>query len=792
VNKLRHFKRYRIYGTVLTALLIGYYYVLPSQLFHDPYSTVLVDANGKLLGATIARDGQWRFPATTSVPDKFAVALTTFEDKRFWYHPGFDPLAFGRAIKQDLRAHAIVSGGSTLTMQLIRLSRKGKPRTVLQKAIEIVLASRLEVGMSKQEILASYASHAPFGGNAVGLEAACWRYFGRDPESLSWAEAAMLAVLPNAPALIHPGRNRDLLRQKRNHLLDRLLATHVIDETTCQLAKAELLPEEPKPLPMLAYHLLQRATKEGGIGTRIQSTIRSSLQERTTQIVEEHVARLEGNQIFNAAAVVAEVATGTVVAYIGNSRTALRGEHGGNVDVVVAPRSTGSILKPFLYAASLDEGKILPRTLLPDIPTLINGFAPKNFSHEYDGAVPADAALIRSLNIPAVHLLQDYRYEKLHDLLQHIGMTTLSQPPDHYGLSLILGGAEANLWDLTGMYASMARTLNKFNRRAGANRYSKSDFHPLRYLLPAESGVDSPGQNLTPDSWISAGAIFSTLDALQAVYRPGEQSGWQYFTNPKRIAWKTGTSFGFRDGWAIGLTPDYVIGVWVGNADGEGRPSLTGTEAAAPIMFDLFDQLQAGSRWFGRPDAELERITVCTRSGFRNGPLCNTTDTVWVVKAGLESPACPYHKRVHLTCDGTYRVNTNCARVDEMVAMNWFVLPPAEAVYYRSKNISYKTLPPFRDDCDGSSPDMMSMQLIYPKHNASLLVPRELDGRPGRAVLQVAHRDPDATVHWHLDGRYVGSTNRVHQLPVHPDSGRHDLLLVDDRGTSLEEQFEVL
>ncbi len=729
-------------------LLLGIYLsVLPRELFHDPYSTVLEDTNGELMSASIASDGQWRFPHRDAVPQKFSAALICYEDKRFRSHPGVDVLSLGRAIQQNIHEGRVISGGSTISMQVIRLSRKGKPRTIFQKVIEIILATRLELRYTKEEILAQYASHAPFGGNVVGLQAACWRYFARDPQELSWGDAALLAVLPNAPSLIHPGKNRDLLKEKRNRLLDRLKEQGTIDAFTCALAKDEPIPQEPQPLPRHAKHLLSRAMLEGYAGKVVRSTIQSALQIRVSQIVQQHHKRLLGNRIYNAAAVVADVHTGNVLAYVGNTDVEEAGDYGEAVDVVMASRSTGSILKPFLYAAMLDAGKILPRTLLADVPIVINGFSPKNFTKEYDGVVPADNALIRSLNIPAVNLLRNYRYEKFHSLLRSIGMSTLTLPPDHYGLSLILGGAEGTLWDITGMYASLARTLTNYFDHPGNNRYNKNDFHPLNYFLadsknhPKKEGSglvtasDYASVPIEATSWLSAASIFQTFDALKEVYRPGEETGWKYFNSGRKIAWKTGTSFGFRDGWAIGVTPEYVVGVWVGNADGEGRPGLTGTDAASPVMFDIFSQLD-GQRWFEQPLMEMKRISVCAISGHRNTPYCTDLDSVWVTIQGLQSPACPYHKMIHLSPDGKFRVNSACERVDHQREENWFILPPVQEHYFRTKNLSYKSLPPFRTDCMISSP-VMSMDLIYPKPSSRIFIPRELDGRLGKYCIPI-------------------------------------------------------
>ncbi|HNP06036.1 MAG TPA: penicillin-binding protein 1C [Cyclobacteriaceae bacterium] len=779
-------KKYKKTTGVAIVLFIAFLFCLPDPLFDNPYSTVLEDKDGRLLSASIASDGQWRFPAQTYVPKKFEAAILLFEDKRFFSHLGVDPLATFRAIQQNIKAGTIVSGGSTLTMQVIRLSRQNHRRTYFEKIIEMILATRLELSYSKEEILSLYASHAPFGGNVVGIEAASWRYFGRELDDLSWAESAMLAVLPNNPSLIHPGKNRNILKEKRNRLLNRLKEEGKLDEMTLELAKAEAIPQKPLALPRQAKHLLARAAQEGHQQTRIKSSIDNAIQLQTERILNEHQLRLSGNQVFNAAAIILKVETGEVLAYVGNTDAGR--EHSEMVDVVNAPRSTGSILKPFLFAALMDDGKILPQTLIPDVPTLIGGFSPKNFSKDYDGAVPADKALIRSLNIPAVHELRDFRYEKFYEVLKNVGITTLTQPADHYGLSLVLGGAEGTLWDITGAYASMARTLNNYFGVVGAKRYDKNDFHPATYLKVAEMKKEE--QQLTETSWLDASGIWITFEALKELYRPGEETGWRYFNSTKPIAWKTGTSFGFRDGWAVGTNPEYTVGVWVGNADGEGRPGLTGTEMAAPILFDLFSLLP-GQPWFQQPASEMRQIKVCAISGQRVSSNCESTNSIWVTSKGLQTQPCEYHKKIHLTKDEKFQVNLNCEKAERIHSVNWFVLPPVQEYYFRTKNLSYKPLPPIRSDCGGGA-RLVAMDLVYPKPGASIFIPRELDGSQGLVLFQAAHRSSSSTIYWHLDGEYIGSTKKTHHLSLSAASGVHSLTLVDDDGEILTQSFIIL
>ncbi len=786
---VQRLKRYRYYLlSAFVCLLIFYLFSLPAQLFNDPYSTVLEDRNKNLLNASIAADGQWRFPEGVTLPEKYIQAVVLFEDKRFYNHIGVDMLSMARAVRQNIYSGHVISGGSTLSMQLIRLARKNKSRTVFEKIIEVILATRLELRYSKEEILALYAAHAPFGGNVVGIEAASWRYFGRNPQELSWSEAALLAVLPNNPSLIRPGKNQNLLKIKRDRLLSRLSEQGLIDGLTLELAMDEPVPDTPLQLPRLAPHLLDRVMRERMAQKKIVSTLDMAVQQRTLQIIDDHYQQLKNNQIFNAAAIVIEVKTGNVIAYVGNTESGI--ENSNQVDVVNAPRSTGSILKPFLYAAMLHEGKMLQHALVPDVPTVFNGFSPKNFSKDYDGAVPADRALIRSLNIPAVIELRDYRYEKFYDVLKNVGLTTLNKPADHYGLSLVLGGAEGTLWDITGAYASMARTLNNYFTHPGANKYDPNDFHSPQIVNMKPDPDSYRDVNLESSSTLSASSIYLTFDVLKEVYRPGEGTGWKYFSSTKRIAWKTGTSFGFRDGWAVGVTPDYAVGVWVGNADGEGRPGLTGTETAAPVLFDLFSSLP-GNSWFRAPLSEMEKIVVCSRSGHRATALCESTDTVYVTHAGLQTLPCAYHKKIHLSEDGKYRVNSECAPVDKMISVNWFVLSPVQGYYYQAKNLSYRPLPPFSKACNATSA-FTSMDLIYPRINARIFVPRELGGQAGNTVFEATHRNPKATVYWHLDGDFIGTTQKSHRLAFAPAAGSHTLTLVDENGEMLVRPFRVI
>ena len=686
------------------AVLMAWLLSLPRTLFKGVvYATAVESAEGELLGARIAGDGQWRFPPCDTVPERFATALVQFEDRHFRWHPGVNPVALVRAAVQNARAGHVVSGGSTLTMQVIRLSR-GRERTLWQKLIEAVQATRLELRCSKREILALYASHAPFGGNVVGLEAAAWRYFGRPPGELSWAEAATLAVLPNAPSTLHLAKGR----------LERLLRHGDIDLETYEAALEEPLPAAPVALPAWASHYVESCPR----GERTRTTLRFPLQKAVETLSGRRSDELAAEGVADLAVVVMDNLSGEVVAYVGNSSPG-RERPGVQVDVARAPRSTGSILKPFLYEAALREGVILPRTLLPDVPVNLGGFAPQNFDRQFYGAVPASEALARSLNVPAVFLLRSYGVPKFQTLLQGYGLTTLTRSSEVYGLSLILGGAEGRLCEITAAYSEIA------SKRSGSL------------------------------------ATWYTLEALKEVNRPDELD-WHLIRSLRKAAWKTGTSYGFRDAWAVGMTPRWTIGVWAGNAEGQGVPGLTGARTAGPVLFDILNLLPPDDGWFPEPDqtgSEGVWAKVCPASGFLASPQCEEAVDLWIPRAGLESEPCPYHT------NGT------------------FVLPPAMEWYYRPHHPEY--VGPQRKTSG------KALEFIYPSWGTTLSLPRQMDGKVEGAVFRVAHHKADATLWWHLDGEYVGQTRFQHEMRLAPAPGKHMLTVVDGDGNSTSLSFSV-
>jgi penicillin-binding protein 1C len=758
-----------------TAILIVAIIAIPIDVFEDSYSLVMTDRNGGLLGALLAEDETWRFPPMGPVPEKFKKALILFEDKRFYSHQGIDPFALARAFGQDIASRSIASGGSTITMQAARLGLGPSRRTALRKILEMAIAVKLESFRSKEWILRAFASQAPFGGNVVGLEAASWRYFGRSPSELSWAESATLAVLPNAPSLMRLDRNRGLLIAKRDRLLKRMEKARIIDEPTLRLSLAEDLPPAPYPLPRAAPHLLASA-KAGVFGPLAGHVLGTSLdpeiQARASGIVADHLRILNDNGVRNAALIIAENDGGKVIAYVGNAPDP-EGVRGGYVDVIQEPRSTGSLLKPFLYAAMLSDGVLLPERIVPDIPTKFPGFAPENASRNFRGAVPAYMALARSLNVPAIRLLREYGLDRFYADLKALGMTTLFRDAADYGLPLVIGGAEGKLWELAGMYSGLARS-------ASGNR---APYFPLSIL--ADSGPPAEGKDL-----FSPGAAYLAMDALLKVLRPGAGENWEEFSSSKKIAWKTGTSQGNKDAWAIGMTPWFTVGVWAGNADGEARPELGGSVAAAPMLFAAFDALPDAG-WFKKPDGFLETVEICAASGYPPGPNCGERKTTEVPIEAHRGDPCPYCVTAHLDAGKRRRTNAVAEGGAPIVNEPWFTLPPAMEWYYRMGNVDYRPLPPYKE---GVAPDEgdIPIGVIYPQDRSEIYIPRELSGERGRFVAEAVHRNARARIFWHLDAQYLGSTADPHTMGIIAAPGEHVLTLVDETGATIERKFTIL
>jgi penicillin-binding protein 1C len=756
-------KRLKILGTMTCIFLVYFIFCLPHTLFDARYSKLLLDRNGKLLEARIAKDGQWRFPLIDSVPAKFETCIIRFEDKNFKHHFGVNPIAIARALYLNIKHNEVVSGASTISMQTIRLLRQNKDRTILEKILEMIWATRLECKLSKSEILKYYSTHAPFGGNVVGLETASWRYFNRPPDQLSWAESAMLAVLPNAPGLIHLNKNRDALKNKRNKLLKDLWIDKALGDEAYRMAISEPLPQPVNRLPHHSYHFINRFKKHD----RIESSIDLGLQRQFNTLTANYNKQMKQKNIHNLSAVLIDITTGEVQAYVGNIYQN-NDAHAGKVDIMTNVRSSGSILKPLLYNAAIDNGTISPKQLLPDFPISFSGYQPANYNPEYDGMVHADEALYRSLNVPTAWLLKEYGNAKFKHELQTMGLTSINRPASNYGLSLILGGAEVNLLQLTGTYAALANKLGSGNDEyaiyGNTKHTMKLSSHTIKY---------------------DAGSIYSTLNILTNTYRPETEANWKNFASSKKIAWKTGTSYGNRDAWAVGVSPQYAIGVWIGNSDGQGVAGLTGLNNAAPLLLQLFDILPHNHDWFHEPYT-MDRVMLCKESGMKANPNCPTTQKHSLPASIHKTKRCMYHKSYLVSTDKTQRAYKQCYDGNTMQC-TYFVIPPIAASYYASLKPEYQHLPPLAPSCQGSS----EVQILYPKNKSRISLP--IGEQNDRGINAKAFfNNPASELFWELNGTFIGTTQAIHEKNLQPTKGLNKLCITDENGNVTKTQFSVI
>jgi penicillin-binding protein 1C len=526
------------------------------------YSTVVVDRDGQVLRPYATSDGRWRLPATVeNVDPRYVAALIAYEDKRFFGHRGVDPRALGRAVWQLVRNGRVISGGSTLTMQVARLLEPRRARTLLVKLREMVRAVALERMLTKQQILALYLSLAPYGGNLEGVRAASLAYFGKEPRRLTLGETALLVALPQSPEARRPDRLTEAARRARDRVLERLAAAGIVARDEIARAEAEPVPSARRAMPVLAPHAADQAIAAAPTRKVHRLTIDASLQ-RTLEDLARERARALGPDV-SVAMVVVDNASGEVLARVG-SADYFDERRAGQIDMSEAPRSPGSALKPFVYGLAFEDGVVHPETLIEDRPVRYGSYAPENFDLTYQGTVTARRALQLSLNVPAVLLLDAVHASRFTARLAEAGAPLTLPKGEVPGLAVALGGVGVKLTDLTMLYAGLAR---------------------LGTVLPLTERLDDVVPGSAPRRLIEPAAAWYVGNVLTGTPPPENAVGG-------RVAYKTGTSYGYRDAWSLGFDGRRTVGVWVGRADGAPVPGLIGRVAAAPILFDAFARMK--------------------------------------------------------------------------------------------------------------------------------------------------------------------------------------------------------
>ena len=760
-NRLNRINKVQWTVIIILSIALLYLAIPPlSPVFKGDYSTVIKSEDGELLHVFVNQDQQWHFPPDTFlIPEKLKIAVITFEDESFYKHIGVDFKAVFRAFYQNFRNKKIISGASTIPMQIARM-RAHHQRTYINKIGEAVYAIRLTVHNKKDEILKLYLDHAPYGGNVIGYRTASMKYFGKEASELTWSEASTLAVLPNAPGLIYPTKTSSLLRSKRDLLLKKLFEKGIIEEQTYHLAMLEPIPDRFLTFESIAPHLARKLRNDNPALKIISTTINDEVQRQCNQIAARYGNSYSLYGIYNLAILVVDTQSGAVKAYIGSPEF-FDYDHGGQVDGVFAPRSSGSILKPFLYALSIDEGLILPESFIRDLPTYFEGFSPKNASLEYKGIVTAKDALIESLNIPAVRLLNSYGVFQFYSFLKEAGVSTLFRSSDEYGLPLILGGAEVNMWDMVTLFRGLA---------------NEGVFSENYLLLKSEPAVKK--------QLISGGSSYLTLDILKDLKRPGSEYFWERFNSSRPFAWKTGTSFGYKDAWAIGVNTEYTIAVWVGNFNGQSNNNLSGAASAGPILFDILHLLphENSQAWFEKKEINFREMSICKLSGFRAGDACPDSETVLVPRGMIPLQVCDYHQFRFFSADGKYQSCSQCWNIVGSFKKSVTIYPPDIAYYLREKGQYIEPLAIHFPDCPAYKSEE-SLKIIYPNIEAKLFLPRDFNGKTQPVICRAGHNGTGIIVYWYLNDHYLGSTIDDHKMDIIFKEGWNTLKVIDENGS---------
>ncbi len=723
----------------------------PLAALERPAAVAVLDAAGEPLRLFLPADERWRLPVTLDeLPAELPAAVVAIEDRRFWSHPGVDPLAVVRAVWQNLRAGRVVSGASTLPMQLARLAEPA-PRTLGAKLREAARALQLERRFSKRELLELYLNLAPYGGNLEGVGAASRFYFGKPPAALSAGETALLVALPRAPRDLDPTRHPAAARAARDRVLDRLADAGVLTGRQAADARRQPVPRRRLPVPFSAPHFARFAAARAAGAARVPTTLDRSLQRIAEAQVARHVPLLRPQGIGQAAVVVIETEGRRLRALVGSAGF-LEAGRAGQVDGALARRSPGSTLKPLLYALALERGEIVPASYLLDVPTDFAGYVAENYDGRYRGRVTAEQALAESLNASAVRLLARVGLEPFHALLVRGGLASLDRPATSYGLPLVLGGGEVSLLELTTLYAALA----------DGGRY-----RPLAW----RAGQPAAAAGAAADALVSPEAAWLVSEMLRRVRRPDLPAAWSLTREVPAVAWKTGTSWGHRDAWAVGYSERYTVGVWVGNFDGAPRQGISGAEHAAPLLFDLFRALEPGSGWPRPPaGARIEELDACVLSHQLPGPWCGERTRIRYLPGRSRLARCSYHRRAR------------AAGAGGRSGFRELVVYPAELVAWwrhEGRPLPEGAAPAGEAVVAGEPPRIVSPDAATPYR-----LRRDAPAAYQRIPL-IAHAAQDAArLYWFRDGVLVASGSPGERLFLDPVPGRHRLVVTDDRGRS--------
>jgi penicillin-binding protein 1C len=746
----------------------------PWEKLQRPPAVVVTDRHGEPLRFFLPADQRWRLPVRLAeLPPEVRRALVASEDQRFYHHPGVDLLAVARAVWTDLRHRQVVSGASTISMQVARMADPGA-RTVRSKLRESFRALQIERRLGKDRILETYLNLLPYGGNVEGIGAAAWFYFGKGPDQLSLGEIALLTALPRSPHKFDPTLHPRAAQVARDRVLGQLAARGVFSRRELDAARREPIPRVRRRPPFLAPHFTEMVAAQFSSGLGDEPRIRTTLDRSAQQIAEAQVARrireLRDQGIGNAAVVVIDNATRGVRALVGSA--GFRDTYfQGQVNGAVARRSPGSTLKPFLYAMAMDQGRLVPESYILDIPTDFAGYVAEDYDQRYRGRVTVREALITSLNAPAVRLLAETGLGDFLHLLQRGGLSTLDRPAGKYGLPLILGAGEVRLLDLVDLYATLAQ--------GGLHR-------PARVVEATATDDDRIHAEPDPVVLFSPEAAQAVTEILTDVRRPDLPEAWDLTRDVPGVAWKTGTSYGHRDAWAVGYSARMTIGVWVGNFDGKPRKGISGSVHAGPLLFDLFRALDGGGRGPVKPEGLIrDEIEVCALSHQLPGPFCPDRVRIQYLPGRTRLTACTVHRRMLVDARTGELLAGDCVARRPHEFRLFTLYPPELVAWWRSQGTPVEDVPRLAAACEGI-PDGDPPRIVSPDANTPYRLRRDSPVEYQKIAL-VAQVSPGVRhLYWYQDGALVATTEAATAagrfLP--PARGEHRLVVTDDLGRS--------
>ncbi|MEO9484868.1 MAG: penicillin-binding protein 1C [Ekhidna sp.] len=740
-------------GLFLIFLLLDY--VFPFKKTID-YSTLVMDSGGDILNAYLSEDDKWRlFLAAEDITDDLKKAILYKEDQYFYSHPGVNPVSVGRALIQNVISGKRKSGASTITMQLARLLNP-KERTYGNKVIEMFNALQLEYHYSKDDILRLYLNLLPYGGNIEGVKSASYIYFGKDPKLLSLAELAGLVAIPNRPSSLSIKNDNEPINQAKDKWLVKFQEASLFPSHIINLALTEELNPKRRDLPNQAPHLSRRLKRQAE-NDIIRTFVDYEYQKRIEEIAAAHIKRLQYLNVTNTAIIVIENETRRVVSYVGSANF-YNESSAGQVDGVPAVRSPGSTLKPLLYALHYDKGTLTPKRRIADVQMNFGGYEPENYDNSFHGWISSEEALKQSLNVPTVHLLNEYGIMEFIEPLQSAQFRTIEKTKNNLGLSLILGGCGVALEELAGLYAAFA---------------NEGEYQPLSFYEDLDSINFS-------SLIISRQAAYILTEILTEVTRPDLPDSWKDNPNRPRVAWKTGTSFGRRDAWSIGYNQKFTVGVWAGNFSGEGAPELSGVGVAAPILFDVFNVIDDVSTydWYERPSG-VDRILVCDETGLLPNTFCNNTVVDQVIEGVTIPSICQHLKPVLIAPDSSVSYCMTCVKDAKDYQEALFPNHSAEMLdYFRTEKITYSKAPDHYRFCERVFPDQ-GLEIVSPVDRLEYYV----DANDEKQIQLKAQSPSNASKYfWYINDVFYKSVSRNEEIYFTPSEGKVKISCSDDRG----------